>query len=323
MTSPIQSQSTHHLTGPYLGQQLPGDEPVLFAPGVVSTDMYERDVAMTPDGKEFYFCLAVGLFKYTTILRMREVDGQWQGPEVAPFAANPAYMFMEPFISPDGQHFYFMSNMPDSGQTEPSEQTDIWVMTREENGWGIPGKLPAPVNSAASEYFPSVTFDGTIYFTRENQETRASHIFRSRLVDGVYQEAEELPEVINCTANLFNAYIAPDESYLIVPIAGRADSYGRTDYYVAFRTPDDQWSEPINLGDKVNTAGGQEWSPYVSPDGKFFFFMSSRTAGEVFFDHDRMSYEALSRLARQPGNGNADIYWMSSAFIEKLRPEGF
>ncbi len=32
--------------------------PELFAPDIVSTGMYERDVAITPDGKHFFFALS-------------------------------------------------------------------------------------------------------------------------------------------------------------------------------------------------------------------------------------------------------------------------
>ena len=45
----------HELRGPYLGQEPPGLEPRLFAPGVVSTGLATRDLAMTPDGDELYF----------------------------------------------------------------------------------------------------------------------------------------------------------------------------------------------------------------------------------------------------------------------------
>lgn len=52
------------LSGPYLGQALPDTIPVLFAPGVVSTGMFTRDVTITPDGKEIYFCVAIGNYTY-------------------------------------------------------------------------------------------------------------------------------------------------------------------------------------------------------------------------------------------------------------------
>ena len=59
---------------------------------------------------------------------------------------------------------------------------------------------------------------------------------------------EKLPPQVNSGRSQFNAFVAPDESYLIVPIEGRSDSIGGCDYYVVFRNPDDRWSEPINLG---------------------------------------------------------------------------
>ena len=43
--------------GPYLGQSPPGDKAVLFAPGVISDGFNNRDMAMTPDGSEFYYAV--------------------------------------------------------------------------------------------------------------------------------------------------------------------------------------------------------------------------------------------------------------------------
>ena len=43
------------------------------------------------------------------------------------------------------------------------------------------------MNTEGSEFFPSVTADGTLYFTRD-EEYRSSFIYRSRLVDGRYTE---------------------------------------------------------------------------------------------------------------------------------------
>ncbi len=48
------------LRGPYLGQKLPGMEPEVFAPGIVSTGLATRDVALTPDGEELYFSVTIG-----------------------------------------------------------------------------------------------------------------------------------------------------------------------------------------------------------------------------------------------------------------------
>ena len=98
-----QSQSLQHpiLTGPYLGQQPPGSTAEVFAPGIVSTGMFTRDIAMTPDGKEIYFGVVVGQYAFSTIVVIRMVGDRWTEPEVSPFAANPAYKTVEPCISPE------------------------------------------------------------------------------------------------------------------------------------------------------------------------------------------------------------------------------
>lgn len=107
------------LDAPYIGQSLPGDEPVLFAPGIVSTALFTRDFAMTPDGRELYFCVSTGGYSYSAIAVTRIVEGRWTVPEVAPFSVNPAYRCGEPFITPDGKYFFFMSARPAAQEPPP------------------------------------------------------------------------------------------------------------------------------------------------------------------------------------------------------------
>jgi hypothetical protein len=193
-------------------------------------------------------------------------------------------------------------------------------MERMDNGWSEPANLGPPVNSESPEFFPSLTLDGTLYFTRRGDD-RSETIYRSRFVDGAYAEPEELGAEVNSGQTQFNAFIAPDESYLVVCVWGREDSLGGVDYYVVFRSPEDRWSEPINLGAEINMAEGAEWSPYVSPDGQYFFFMSSRATIEERHSAERLDYADLQRLHDLPMNGNSDIWWVNAEVITRLRPE--
>jgi len=316
-TEDVSTGAFPELHGPYLGQELPGLEPRLFAPDVVSTGLATRDVTMTPDGHELYFSVTVG--DRTMIMVTKMKDGVWTEPVVAPFSGR--YLDIEPSISPDGQRFFFLSTRPQQGQEEKPGWVyqDIWVMDREVDGWGEPFNLGPPVNSDAPEYFPSVTADGTLYFTREG-EGRVSATYRSRLVDGVYTEPEKLGPEVNCGRNRFNVFIAPDESFAIVPALGREDSLGGVDYYVVFRSDDDVWSEPVNLGEAVNQPEGREWSASLSPDGKYLFFMSSRTIAEAGLPLTGSTIHELLGISAQSGQGSSDIWWVSAEIIERLRP---
>jgi Tol biopolymer transport system component len=301
-----------------VGQTPPGEEPALFAPGIVNTGLYTRDFAMMPDGSEIYYGVNVGNYALTAILVTHELGGRWTQPEVAPFSGDPRWSDIEPCISPDGKMMYFASTRPVGGEDTARENHSIWAMKREREGWGDPYRLPEAINDGSSNFYPSVTEDGTLYFTRDLPDG-GNAIFRSRLVGDDYGEPERLPAQVNATRNQFNAFVAPDESYVIVPIFGMPDSLGSTDYYITFRSDDDTWSEPINLGEKVNTEGGLEYAPYVSRDGKYFFFMSARNDA-VKIAGDRLSAAKLQELHNTPGTGLPGIWWVAASFLSDLRP---
>jgi len=309
-------------TGPYLGQKPPtGLNAELFAPGIVSNGMNNRDITFIPDGKEIYFCASFGNFNYEAIMYSKQLDdGSWTDPEIAPFSKSMEYMNFEPHISPDGKHFYFLSNRPDiaNGETEKGDQ-DIWVVDRVGDSWGEPYNLGGPINSEDEEYYPSVTKSGNMYFTRQGKSNRTGFIFRSKFVDGKYQEPEKLTQQVNCGATQFNAFVSPNEDYIIVPVAGMENTLGGVDYYISFRNKNDEWSEPQNIGEPVNSASRNEWSASVSPDGKYLFFMSSKTSDKPEIN----TYDQFKNIFNSSENGSSNVYWVSTDVIERLRPEGF
>ncbi|MGA9575449.1 MAG: hypothetical protein WBS20_16025 [Lysobacterales bacterium] len=302
----------------YFGQSPPGDKAELFAPGIISNGFNNRDLAMMPDGSEFYSSVNMRNFDLSTVLVVKKSATGWDDPRVAGFAADKNNRYLEPAISPDGTRMFFVT-APRAG----NDNMDIWVMDRVPGGWGKPGKLNDVINTPVSETFPSITSDGTLYFSRVSDDPGVEHIYRSRLVDGNYSVAERLPENVNCGKTQFNAFVSPDESYLIVSVYGRADSLGSIDYYIVYHNEQDEWSEPFNLGDKINTPGAQEYSSFVSRDGKYFFFMSTRQPADSVAHGQVYSLQELTAAFDNPENGNSDIYWMDAGFIEKMRPDGF
>jgi hypothetical protein len=165
-----------------------------------------------------------------------------------------------------------------------------------------------------------LTDDGSIYFTRAEKGQRINFIYRSRLVDGTYTTPEKLPEQVNCGTNRFNAYVAPDESYMVVPALGVKGGFGGVDYYIVFRNEDDSWQEPINMGAKINSATGSEWSFYVSPDKKYAFFMATKVLPKEK-QPALLSRDFFLNLSSMPENGLPDIYWVDAKLIETLRPK--
>jgi hypothetical protein len=315
--SAVETETFPVLTGNYLGQPRPGTEPELFARGIISDPMHNRDVAISFEGDEMYFGLAnAGV---VTIIWTRRMDGRWTEPEVAPFATDPDIFDFEPCISPDGQTFMFLSTRPPEGM-EPRRgwaYQNIWAMDRTADGWGAPYDLGRPINSDGAELFPSLTADGTLYFTRSGGTPRESYIYRARLTEGGYAEPEKLGPEVNSTAMQYNAFVAADESYVIYLVPEKEGNIGASDYYISFRSEDDTWTGPINMGPAVNRPGATGASPYVTRDGTYFFYSSTKPLPEG----TALSYDLIKRLYYEPENGSPDIYWVDASFIEELRPE--
>ena len=86
------------------------------------------------------------------------------------------------------------------------------------------------------------------------------------------------------------------------------------------------WTGPINMGNLINTPENTVGSPYVSPDGRYFFFASNRKRPSGAPDgsgaaEPARTYETIQKMATQPQNGNSDVYWIDASFIETLRPK--
>jgi len=311
------------LKGPLLGQTPPGTKAELFAPGIVSTGMTERAIAITPDGRGIYFELAFG--RIATIMVTKVESGQWTEPVIAPFASDLKCFHLEPCLSADGRKILFLSNRPRRGDgPKPGwAYQHIWASDRNDDGsWSQPYDLGDPINSGEAEFFPSLTGDGTLYFTRSKPSGEKPAIWRSRLARGRYQPPEALPSAVNGKGSPYNAFIDPDESYLIACVDGREDSLtaGLSNYYIFFRGADDRWSEGVNLGAGVNFPGAAAMAPYVTKDGKYFFFSSTKSKLFDVFSKPVTSRMLLDYFAG-PQNGGSDVYWMDASFLKKLRAE--
>lgn len=308
LSHPVTAHSQTPTKDPYASGQ-PLNEPTIFGEGIISGGDFDSHPAFSPDGKALYFVRSTPAFNLWTILVSRFANGRWSTPEVTSFSGQ--YSDADPFITPDGSRFYFISNRPVTGKSKPD--LDIWVMEKTAAGWSEPKNVGAPINSSGSEWFPSVASNGTIYFGSDREGGKGrTDIYRSRLVDGKYTEAENLGDAINSQFNEFEPLIAPDEGFLIFMAGGRQDGRGGFDLYISYNR-NGEWTKPANLGDKINSSGN-EYSPTISPDGKYFFWTSTRGFADKPLEK-RLDYRELMNRLRGPRNGLGDIYQIDIAVL--------
>ena len=257
----------------------------------------------------------------TAIIETKLVNNRWTEQVIASFSGKGFFDF-EPHISPGGNKFFFLSNRPPEGK-EPEAgwfYQKLWVMNRTDTCWSEPQMVGEPISSENNEFFPSVTEEQVLYFTRSAKNGNPM-IYRSLFKNGSYEEPERLPFSVPEKGMPFNAFISPDEGFLITCAQGIDPTNIDQDYYISFRTTDDEWSKLIKFGPEINTPGDNANSAFVSPDGKYLFFSSSRKDTSMLKVTSGTPLSTIIRTKSMPGNGASAIYWVDAKIIEELKPK--
>lgn len=285
--------------GPYLGQEPPGLEPRLFAPGPVSTqEGIEFGLSLSPDGKEIYFTRLVPGSAMTVLVTRLEKNG-WTDPRESTYFSN--YQAASPRFSNDGRSIYFTSRMPDGRLGTATEEPALLFAQRTDGEWSAPRSVGFPEGWVSGQWNPVIAGDGFIYFNGRAQDHPGKHddILRARLEKEKYSQVEQLRLISHDDAVDSEPAISPDGSYMLFYSAGRPGNLSDEmlgDLWISFRQGNGAWSAPRNMGEGVNSRAEENW-PRFSPDGKYIFFSSNRNRK----------------------NGFPDIYWVSAEVVETLR----
>lgn len=136
------------------------------------------------------------------------------------------------------------------------------------------------INTDYHEASVAITNDGkTMYFTRDNvskknkvkydkKGTTHLKLYKANLVGDIWTEIEELPFNDDVFSTGHPA-LSPDNKILYF-VSDRDGGIGQTDIYKVEINEDNTYSEPVNMGEKINTEG-REMFPFVSQDSTFYF----------------------------------------------------
>ena len=257
----------------YFRQTPPGNLPKVFAPGSVSfPNVTENLITFSPNGNELF--LDTGIYPNRTILHKEYINNKWSKLELATFSINKKQW--EPVLSLNGTRVYYSNSQ-------------LMYCEKQNTTWSSPFPLSI-VNFSSGVAHPCIVKDTSLYFSSGNGE-----IFRSQYLKGIYQKPIKLPTIINTgisNRTWADAFIAPNESYIIFN-SNRSGGYGDIDLYISYKKENGSWTNPKNLGDKINTSK-EDWDGDITPDGKYMTF-----------------------------SRNGDIYWVSTSFIDSLEHTNF
>lgn len=143
-------------------------------PAISNPDLIEYAPTIQADGRTIIFEAQNG--KVFNLFQTSRKDGVWGKPESLTKvnqSSDSALLIGGPSLSFDGNELYFFKTVGVNANSE------IFLSTRQKDGWSKPEPLGSPINTEAYEAFPSISSDGTtLYFIRQNLEGPATKEIR-------------------------------------------------------------------------------------------------------------------------------------------------
>jgi hypothetical protein len=238
----------------------PASDVLPWRPAGVASSEFESHAAFDPQHGDLYFVRSSPAFEGWRLLVTRCTAQGWSVPTPPPFAAEG--LEADPYFTRDGGSLYFISTR--LTRSAKSVDLDLWRVDRGADGaWGVPVRLPEPLNTSSAEWFPRPGPGGWLYFgSGRPGGLGGTDIWRARADASGAWRVENLGPAINTAGHEFEAQPSPDGSRLIV--------MAEDGLYEA-RTAGSGWSPRVRLGPELNV-NGTEVGALFSPSGRTLLF---------------------------------------------------
>ena len=183
-----------------------------------------------------------------------------------------------PIISPDQELSFFTRRLEKkSKQSITSIIVEEFTWSKKENKtFEVGSALDYPFNMESNEGGASITIDNKILYYTKCSLTQGGYkncdIYYVFNQDGSWSEVQTFSKNISKIDSWESQPTVSSDGKTIIFASDRKGGYGKIDLYeTTFKNG--QWSNPENLGDKINS-NENEKSPYLHTDGITLFFTS-------------------------------------------------
>jgi OmpA-OmpF porin, OOP family len=200
---------------------------------------------------------------------------------------NSEYSELNPVLSPDGKTMYFSRKNHPGNIGGVNDKEDIWYSEIDSAGrWQLAQNMGPKFNNEGPNFvntIQSITPDGKSAIMvlgnkyLDNGKMLAGVSISSN-VGGQWTKPEALNIVNDYNFNEKANYFLTNNRQTLLLSVEREDSRGDRDLYVSFMQDDSIWTEPLNLGDVVNSAG-EDSAPFLASDDKTLYYASRGFSG--------------------------------------------
>lgn len=252
----------------------PTKTPRLFYPDQISRNGIQWNNSFTQNGDQVFYTIQGKTRAYLVTQRF---DGEKYGA-IEPLPFDSAYLYSDVMVNETGDQVWFMATIPHptTGKTD----FNLWQSKLKSGQWSKPTPMGEATSGEGNEGYPCPVSSGNLYFSVARDGSRNSDI---HVLKPGETASQALPAPIQTDKFEGDAYISPDESFIIFAAFDKPDGLGFSDLYISIKHGRN-WAEPKNMG--INSPG-YDGSPFVTHDGKYLIFTSSRNSpnNNSFFNH--------------------------------------
>ncbi len=235
---------------------------------------------------------------------------------VGPSTQHDEYL---PMLSPDNKYLYFTRKMPDEtkGASDGGDK-ELFIISRQiakdKFSGGIP--MPSPFNLGQFQGGVSISVNNKLIFITivevipyrgKNPYGRGkmfdnADLYFSEFKDGEWSKLQSIGSNIN-TETTWEAQPSISSDNKTLYFTRVMDPFAPDmDIYKCERQPNGSWGDPINLGEPINTIGGDEKSPFMHSDSYTLYFSSTGHIGLGGYDIFYSKMDEKSNQFKKPVN---------------------
>ncbi|MBN4062229.1 PD40 domain-containing protein, partial [Bacteroidales bacterium AH-315-I05] len=187
---------------------------------------------------------------------------------------NSEYPDYDPYISGDESMLFFTSRRQDTrggklAEIDAGYYEDIYIAKKVNGHWRKAERMHNRFNKKTNDAIIGLSNDGKKMFVYRDSDN--GDIYLSYLEKGEWGAPKYL-KGINSAHHESSACFSHDETAIFFT-SDRPGGIGYSDIYMSKRKENFKWSEPVNLGPKINSPYDEE-RVYLHPNGKELYFAS-------------------------------------------------
>lgn len=275
----VYSQQSENLK--FLMTGIPTKKPILLNLPVAKGFMAVERIAISNNGKNLYYGTRNG-YDSTSIAEIKKITfskNQWSKPEVIFKDSCGA-----PALSYHDKTLFFQYDHP----TSPK---GIYSRIAKKK-WAKPKSFIDSLKK--SHYLQSPKKNIFYYSSKLSASNGKQDIFK---VTVFKNDTIVKKNGFDLKGDFADFFVSDDESFIIIGIAKKKNSeeftfFGKLDLFISFKKEEDNWTKPVNLGQKINGLSAWSWGPYVTNDNKYLIFSSwANPVGTYIVKFDKIMTE--------------------------------